>query len=398
MFVCNSKQMILKQQKGKYLIFWLSFSDFASSSVYLFSSISLTDRDHRDNSNKCQAFALLGIFFPVASFLWTDFIAYYLYSMIVSRKVKTESEWKLLMLYFHIISWGVSALCILIVASFEHAGSADTEAGDNTGGWCWVAASSNSLIFWEIIGGKFVEWLSAFIILPYFYWITARTLMSLDQSWTQMTERNKKRSNKSTIWDSLSTTTLSLRFSLQTYFHPEASPSVDPLLGSNDEDDDDDDDDEFTEGDSEKRGSFLSSGRQQTTDTTNSHAHERIKFDEPTKVDECHNTPKFRKFYAKMVQSTFFSLLTALWLTYLPPPLPSLLIALIVRLLSLSYSFLRASGDQFGSSSTPPTRAVETPILLFTPQILGSKQCRRSLTHLKASSTLSSLSSSPLRT
>jgi hypothetical protein len=311
MFVCNSKQMILKQQKGKYLIFWLSFSDFASSFVYLLSSILLSNRDHHQNSSKCQTFALLGIFFPVASFLWTDFIAYYLYSMIVSRKMKSENEWRVLMIYFHLISWGVSALCVLIVVVFGHAGSSDTEEGDNTGGWCWVAASSKSLIFWEIIGGKFVEWLSSFIILPYFYFITARTLMSLDQSWSRMMERKKINSKKGTIWDSISTTTSTLRYSLQSYFYHETTPSDDPLLGpgSNDDMDDDHDDDEFTEGDDGDDGDVASFGHsdeeqssvsfgQETKEALDSH--ER-KNNEPTKFDECQNTPKFRKFYAKMV-------------------------------------------------------------------------------------------------
>lgn len=292
MFVCSSKQILIKQ-KGKYLIFWLSFSDFASSIIYLLSSLS-NDLEH--NSLKCKIYGLLGIFFPVASFLWTDFIAYYLYSMIVSRKQKTEKEWKQLMTYFHLISWGVSTLCIAIVASFGHAGRSDSEEHDNTGGWCWLNASSKTLIYWEIIGGKFVEWMSAFIILPYFYFVTARTLMKLDQSWSNMVTKNRALPKSQSIWNSVSSTAANLRFSLQNYLRQGPDVSAGPLLESNEGDMA-----EYTDESSyypDERHSF------EDDEVTLNESTFLVQSNSPTKasnIDEVNNTPKFRRFYAKMV-------------------------------------------------------------------------------------------------
>jgi hypothetical protein len=323
MSICYTKRMIEKQ-KGKYLIFWLSFSDFASSLIYLISSFSLTETDQEKNSKKCQILALLGIFFPVASFLWTDFIAYYLYSMIVSRKFKTDLEWKQLLKSFHLISWGVSGVCILIVGIFQHAGrsihngsgSGDDDdggdgphGGDNTGGWCWVAASSSqSLLVWEIIGGKFIEWISAFLILPYFYFVTARTLINLDRSWSHMVD-DRRRVTRATktlrggdLWETLTSTTSSLRYSIQMYFYPDSvtggggggEGGQAPLLHERENDDE-----EPFEGDGNESCSTHPSQSPQSSEHPLETSHRDLKHQ---RGEEAH-TPKFRKFYAKMVSA-----------------------------------------------------------------------------------------------
>ena len=72
----SSVSGVLQKRKGRDLIFWLSFTDFASSVIYFLSSFE-TDDDGK-NTDLCQTYALLGIFFPVASFLWTDFIGGFL--------------------------------------------------------------------------------------------------------------------------------------------------------------------------------------------------------------------------------------------------------------------------------------------------------------------------------
>jgi hypothetical protein len=179
MIACRFPKKMWKK-KGRQLIFWLSVSDLATSIVYYFSSYENGD----NNSSLCQTTALLGIFFPVASFLWTDFIGFYLYSLIHSRKLTTDDEWKKLMRWFHVLSWGIAGICITLVGGFGHAGrSQSNDNADNTGGWCWVETSKYSnLILWEIIGGKCVEWLSCFLILPYLYYSTAKTLIQLDMS------------------------------------------------------------------------------------------------------------------------------------------------------------------------------------------------------------------------
>ena len=196
MGVCSYSQLV-DRQKGKQLIFWLSVADLGSSVVYLMSTL---EKNDGENTSLCKTFALLGIFFPVASFLWTDFIAYYLWTMIVSRKIRNDEEWNLMMRYFHAISWGVSALCIVIVGASGHAGRGSDNDADNTGGWCWVRSSDNStLIIWELIGGKFVEWTSCFIIVPYFYYKTAAILMKLDNTWSNFIGTNHDDSQKTCL-------------------------------------------------------------------------------------------------------------------------------------------------------------------------------------------------------
>ncbi len=82
--------------------------------------------------------ALLGIYFPVASFLWTDFIAFYLYQAVVNRT--SQMEWKTLLTIFHVTAWTLSGVIILLVAVFDRAGrssngddSNDNIANSNTG-------------------------------------------------------------------------------------------------------------------------------------------------------------------------------------------------------------------------------------------------------------------------
>jgi hypothetical protein len=136
------------------------------------------------SSVSCKTLALLGIYFPVASFFWTDFIAWHIYTTISSRKVVSDEDWDRTMKRFHIIAWGISLLCISLVAGFDHAGRED-----NTGGWCWVTANSN-LIVWEIIGGKAVEWTSCFIWLPAMYILTVQTLREIFRDGRMPTQSN----------------------------------------------------------------------------------------------------------------------------------------------------------------------------------------------------------------
>lgn len=161
------------------LIFWLSVADFSTAVVYLCASF---ESNKDENTTWCQVTALLGIFFPVASFMWTDFIAFYLYSLIMWNRFRTLEEWEKTMKKFHIYAWGTALICISLVAGFDHAGK-DPDSSDNTGGWCWVRANSKLQLFvWEMVGGKLVEWTSAFIVLPYLYAASAYRLITLEKS------------------------------------------------------------------------------------------------------------------------------------------------------------------------------------------------------------------------
>jgi hypothetical protein len=179
----------MRKKKGRQLIFWLSVSDFWTSVVYFLSTFEHSDQ----NTSTCKTLALLGIFFPVASFFWTDFVAWHIYITIAERKIKTDAEWENIMKIFHVIAWGFSGLCILLIGVFDHAGrESDTS---NTGGWCWVVAQDHTIIYWELLGGKFVEWTSCFIWLPVMYFLTIRTLYELERSGSVALANSLRRNN-----------------------------------------------------------------------------------------------------------------------------------------------------------------------------------------------------------
>ena len=64
-----------RAKHARILLLWLSVSDFCSSFIYL---IQTFYPNLPGKSKECETFAVLGIIFPVASFIWTDIIAYYL--------------------------------------------------------------------------------------------------------------------------------------------------------------------------------------------------------------------------------------------------------------------------------------------------------------------------------
>lgn len=96
---------------------------------------------------------------------------------------KSEADWRISVAIFHILSWGTGMVCILIVGLKNHAGNSDDDVSTNTGGWCWVTGTTTmSLFIYELIGGKFVEWMSCFIILPVLYAISGYHLVVLNSS------------------------------------------------------------------------------------------------------------------------------------------------------------------------------------------------------------------------
>jgi hypothetical protein len=80
-----------RRKHARELLFWLSFSDTITSVTYIVSVMFPKDQLF------CKATALISIFFPVASFLWTDIIALYLYAIVVSREFRNEKEWRSIM-------------------------------------------------------------------------------------------------------------------------------------------------------------------------------------------------------------------------------------------------------------------------------------------------------------
>lgn len=175
-----------RSKHGRILLLWLSFADFLSSCVYFVQTF------HTEGNSICETSALLGIFFPVASFLWTDCIAYFLYLVVSNRTCYQPYDWPILLRNFHIFVWSISLLTITVVFAFGHAGYAndDDGTGENTGGWCWITANNPTQRFiWEVIGGKFIEWSSCLIILPYLYTKVYLELSSVEGQRSTSVER-----------------------------------------------------------------------------------------------------------------------------------------------------------------------------------------------------------------
>jgi hypothetical protein len=75
---------------------------------------------------------------------------------------------------FHLICWGIPLVIVVVVASFRVEGFSNAT---NTGGWCWI--SDNAIVspfFWELIGGKLVEWVSIACLVPACYTMRKKIL------------------------------------------------------------------------------------------------------------------------------------------------------------------------------------------------------------------------------
>ena len=175
-----------RSKHARILLFWLSVADFMTSFFYFFQTFGFQD----SNETFCKVFALLDIFFPVASFIWTSFVAYYIYFVITMRTFPGVLVWKRMLFNFHVICWFVSLLVVVLVAAFSKEGSssADDDAMNddgglsNTGGWCWITASDRvEKFYWELIGGKFVEWLCCWVIVPLLYVRVILEIYSIDR-------------------------------------------------------------------------------------------------------------------------------------------------------------------------------------------------------------------------
>ena len=111
-----------RKKPAQFFLFWLSVSDLGSAAMYIIPG--------RGYDTYCSIQATVGIFFPVASFLWIDAIAYYLYAVILISAFKTPRQIQLLMITSHIVCWSIA---IILAASVYLAGHAGYYDEGNTG-------------------------------------------------------------------------------------------------------------------------------------------------------------------------------------------------------------------------------------------------------------------------
>jgi len=116
--VCGALAIILtllvfpKQMRkaGHRLLFWLSVSDLLTSASYL------TNVLYFGNDDTCKYLAVVDIYFPVVSFLWTDCIGVFVYVSVTRlrriRHTKGLTEIQIFIL-FHVICWVVPVSTVL---------------------------------------------------------------------------------------------------------------------------------------------------------------------------------------------------------------------------------------------------------------------------------------------
>jgi hypothetical protein len=101
--------------------------------------------------------------------------------VIVHRNFSNELTWKKQIKNFHIIVWSTSIIIIIIIAAFNQEGRGYSD--NNTGGWCWIKGNNTvSQFYWEVLGGKFIEWVSCLVVIPYCYIHAILILRKLDKS------------------------------------------------------------------------------------------------------------------------------------------------------------------------------------------------------------------------
>ena len=122
----------------------------------------------------CTWLGLAGIYFPVASFLYTDAIAVLLWRTVSAPHRRLNR--RLFSIVTHVTCWLLPA-CVVLAVALAHKAGYTGDGRINTGGWCWISADGGSVLLWEVIGGKAIEWLSSIVLVPFFYYRVYRALL-----------------------------------------------------------------------------------------------------------------------------------------------------------------------------------------------------------------------------
>lgn len=150
------------RKPARHLLLWLSVADLFTALIYIITIIGCYDCKNCAPGIKLLT-AILGIFWPVASFLWTDCIAIYIFG--ASYQKKWVNPTKRLFFVFHILSWIFPLILVLIIITMYFVNKEDIElTSEYTGGWCWVTKFKT-----QLIGGKAIEIFSyIFLFIVYF--------------------------------------------------------------------------------------------------------------------------------------------------------------------------------------------------------------------------------------
>ena len=133
------------------LVLYLSITDFLSTFDYITSSADSYSHETCELYPICYFQSIMGQFSELARIFWVSCIAFNLYTIAV-RGMSERIAMRLEKVY-HIVSWGVPTLSVIIVLAFNMVGPA--------GAWCWVSeeflgARLALLYLWLIFGIIFV--------------------------------------------------------------------------------------------------------------------------------------------------------------------------------------------------------------------------------------------------
>ncbi|XP_030625706.1 G-protein coupled receptor 157 [Chanos chanos] len=147
----------LRTTPRKLLVF-LSVTDLLSALSYSYGVGRIFD----SNSVECITQGAISTFANTSSFFWTVAIAVYLYIFIVKSSQRLADS---LVLYFHLISWGVPLAITVAALALQKIGY---DASEVSVGWCWVSIQAPDHVLWMLLTGKIWEIL-AYVILPVLY-------------------------------------------------------------------------------------------------------------------------------------------------------------------------------------------------------------------------------------
>lgn len=145
------------------LLVWLSVSDWLSAVSYAYGVGKVFHADAVD----CVVQGAISTFANTSSFFWTVAIAVYLYVFIVRSNKRAADS---LVLFFHLISWGVPLAITVAALCLNKIGY---DASEVSVGWCWVKIDASDHVMWMLLTGKIWEFL-AYVTLPVLYILIKR--------------------------------------------------------------------------------------------------------------------------------------------------------------------------------------------------------------------------------
>ncbi|KAK9954289.1 hypothetical protein ABG768_016370 [Culter alburnus] len=158
LIICTYVHWLDLRTTPRKLLVYLSVSDLLSALSYFYGVVRIFDSDSAD----CIAQGAISTFANTSSFFWTVAIAIYLYVFIVKSSQRQADN---LVLYFHLISWGVPFAITVAALSLHKIGY---DASEVSVGWCWVNIQAEDHVLWMLLTGKIWEFI-AYATLPVLY-------------------------------------------------------------------------------------------------------------------------------------------------------------------------------------------------------------------------------------